>query len=108
MKIGGADAGMDAGAFGVFEGLGGHFDVFFHGAAQTADGGIFNDLGDLLHGMKVSGAGDGEAGLDDIHAQGFQLQGQFDLFLRIELTARHLFSVAEGGVKNEDLLVRTW
>ena len=31
---------------------------------------------------------------------------RLDLFFGIELTARNLFAVAEGGVENEDFLVR--
>jgi len=56
--------------------------------------------------VKVAGAGDGESGLEDVYAKVFQLQRQFYLFPGIELAARNLFSIAEGGVKNEDFLVR--
>ncbi len=106
MRVGGADAGVDAGSPGGFECLCGHFDIFLHGAAKAADGGVFDNPGYFFHGMEVTGAGDGETGFYDIYAKGFELEGQFDLFPGVELTAGHLFSVAEGGIKDEDFLVR--
>jgi hypothetical protein len=105
MRVRSADAGMDAGAPGGFEGLCGHFDIFLHGAAKAADDGIFDCLCDFFHGMEVTGAGDRETGFDDIDAKGFELEGQFDLFPGVELAAGYLFPVAEGGIKDEDFLV---
>jgi hypothetical protein len=37
--------------------------------------------------------------------KGFQLERQLDLFLGIELAARDLFAIAEGGVENENFLI---
>ena len=105
MEIGCSDASMDTGSFCEPEGFSGHFDVFLDCPAEAADGGVLYDLRDLLYGVKIAGAGDGKACLDDVHAQGFQLLSQFDLFGGIELTARHLLPIAEGGIKNENLFV---
>jgi len=105
VRVRGTDAGMNAGLTGVAECFGCDFDIFLDGAAETADGGVFDDLSYFFDRMKITGAGDGEAGLDDIHSQSLQLNGQADFFFGIELTARNLFTVAEGGVENEDFFV---
>jgi hypothetical protein len=96
---------VDAGAFGVFEGLCGDFDIFLYCAGQAADGDIFYNFRYFLDGMEVAGAGNGETGFQDIDAKGFEFDGQFDFLTGIEFAARDLFSVAEGGIKDEDFLV---
>ncbi len=93
------------GLAGMLERGGGDFDIFLYGAAQAADRSILDDPGYLFHGMEIAGAGDGEAGFDDVDAKGLQLERQLDLFFGIELAARNLFAVAEGGVENENFLV---
>ena len=77
----GADTGMDTRPAGVPEGGGGDFDIFLYGAAQSADGGILDDPGYFFDGMEITGAGDGEAGFDDVDAQGLQLERQARSFL---------------------------
>jgi len=105
MRVGGADAGMDAWPAGVLKGLSGDFDIFLDGAAEAADGGVFDDPAYFLDGMEISGAGHREAGFDDIDAQGFELEGELNFFIGVELAARDLFPIAECGVEDENFLV---
>ena len=89
----------------MLEGLCGDFDIFLHGAAEAADSGVFDDPTYFLDGVEISGAGHGEAGFDDIDAEGFELEGQLNFFVCVELTARNLFPIAEGGIENEYFLI---
>ena len=100
MAVAGSDSGVDAFALGEAKCFCGAVDVFFHGAGEGADGGPGDGFGDFDDGIEVAGAGDGEAGFDDIDAEAFQLLGDLNLLNRVELASGHLFAVAEGGVKN--------
>ena len=73
MTIGHAEAGVDAGPGGAFQGLGGDVDILFARARQPADHAVA-DLGrDELHRFEVAGGRDREPGLDNVDAQ--MLQG---------------------------------
>ena len=63
-----------------FRACGGYFNIFLNGAAKSADSSIFDDLCYLFHRFKITGAGNGETGFDDINTEVFQLKGQLDLF----------------------------
>ena len=60
---------------------------------------FFDYFGDLVHGFKIAGAGDREAGLDDVHTQAFQLQGEANFFGCVKFATGHLLAVAQGRVK---------
>jgi hypothetical protein len=107
VDVGGAQARVDALAFGVLEGFGGTFDVSLDGAGQGADHRVGHGAGYFHHRVEVAGAGDGEAGLDDVHAQGFEFAGNFNLFGGGELAARYLFAVAQGGIENVHFFAHT-
>ena len=105
MEIARADARVDAFAAGMLKGLGGHVDVFLHAAGEGADDGPGDGLGDLHHRLEIAGAGDGEAGLDHVHAERLEGFGYFDLFDRIELTAGYLLAVAQGSVEDVEFVI---
>ncbi len=90
------------------DGFGSGFDVFALGAGEGGDtwgvGGAA-DLGcDGVDAGEVAMRGDGEAGFDDVDAEGCELVGHAQLFVVVHGAARRLFAVAEGGVE-EDYVV---
>jgi len=89
----------------MLEGRCGDFDILLDGAAEAADSSVFDDAGDFLDGMEISGAGHREAGFDDIDPEGFQSEGKLNFFGGIEFAARDLFAIAECGVEDENFLV---
>ena len=100
VDVGAADAGVDAFAFGKFERFDGGVDVFFDGSSERADYGCCNGFRDLYNRLEVARGGDRKACLDHVYAEGFQLVGDLDFFYGVELAARGLLAVAEGGVED--------
>ncbi len=100
MIIGSADSGMDPGPPGMLERFGGAFDVFQDGTAEPADGCVADNTGDFRYRFEVARTGNRETGFDNIHPQGFQGQGNLNLFLGIELAAGNLLTVAQRSIEN--------
>ena len=100
VALAGADARVDALVLGILQRLGGHVDVFLHGARQGTDGGPSHGLADFYHRIEVSRTGDGEAGLNDIHAKRLQLAGYLNLLHCVQLTTGHLLAIAKRSVEN--------
>ena len=44
--------------------------------------------------LKIAGRGSGKTGFDDIHAEIFQLPGNFQFFLDIQCPAGRLFAIS--------------
>ena len=95
---------VDALVPGQSQGIGGHVDVFFHGAGQRTNRRGRNGLRNLEYGVEVSGAGNREPRFDDVHAEAFQQLGDFDLLGGVQLAARHLLAITERGVENKQFL----
>ena len=93
---------MNPATGGMTEGFGRHFNIFLYSAAESADRRVFDGPGDLIHRFKITRRGDREAGFNNIHAKILEFESKLQFFLGIQLTARHLFSVAEGGIKDEN------
>ena len=49
--------------------------------------------------------GDGEAGFEDVHAEGGELVGHAQLFVVVHGAAGGLLAVAQGGVEEDDAVV---
>ena len=98
---GGAE-GVDAGAVGVLHGFAGAVDVPRHAAGEAGDDGVRELFADGLDGLEVALGGDGEAGLDDVDAEGGELPGDLDLLPHVERGAGRLLAVAERGVEDAD------
>ena len=81
-------------------GVGRYVDILAYGARERADRRLGDGLRNFEHGVEVSGAGDRESRLDDVHAEAFQQLGDLDLFDRVQLAAGNLLAVAERGVEN--------
>ena len=106
MDVRGGNENMDASPFGRLDRLAAGFDVFFHGAGQTGDDGFFQGPGDFFHRLKITRGSRGKPGLNNIHAQLFQLQRHFHFFRGVQAGARRLFPVAQGGIKNVNSFLR--
>src|SRR6267142_60038 len=100
VDFGGGAEDVNAGALGALDGFAGAFDVFGRTAGQAAADGGFQFSSNRLNGFEVAGGGDGEAGLDDVHAESFELMGDFQLFLEIEGGARGLLAISQCGVED--------
>ena len=83
-------------------------DVLLRRSSQTTDdGSVLSShlLGDALHRGEVALAGKWEPRLDHVHTEPSQLLGNGQLLLQVEACPRRLFTIPEGGVKNQDA---TW
>ena len=58
--------------------------------------------GDGLHRLEVAGRGDGEAGLDDVHAEVLEGAGDLELLGQVHAAAGALLAVAQRGVEDDD------
>ena len=99
------DEGMDTPGLGRLDRLAGAANVVLVGARQRADGRILDDLGNRLDGIEIARRSGGKARLDHIDPHFFQLAGNADLFFLGHRCAGALFAVAQGGVKNYQMLL---
>ena len=95
---------VDAGVPGSLHRVPGGVDVALGTAGQRGHGAVGHGPGNGLDALVVHGGGNGEARLDDVHAQLFQLLCHFDLLREIHAAARGLLAVSQGSVKNLDAL----
>ena len=99
-----AEPGVDAGALGGLQCLGGTVDVLLDGAREADDDGIVpREAADLLHGAEVARGRDGKAGLDDVDVHAEKLLGDDELLLGVHARTGALLAVAKRGVKDVDL-----
>ena len=96
---------MDAGLFGVPDGLPRLVDVVGHGAGQGGDDGPLDFFGDVGDRLEVARGAGGEAGLDDVHPHLLKLAGDFHFLVAGHADAGGLFSIPESGVQKEDFVV---
>src|ERR1700693_3585369 len=102
MDVRGCEKNMDARARGSLQRLPGAVNVAGTGTSQASDDGTPQRCGDTLHGFEVAVGGDGESGLDHVHAEAVELLGQAQLFLHIHAAARRLLAVTKRGVEDGD------
>ena len=102
MQVGRGEERVDAAARGRRQGAGGLVDVQRAASGQGGDHRPADLFGDLRDGLGVGRRGDGEAGLDDVHAE--RVQGARHLHLRrdLEREARGLLAVPQGGIEDHD------
>ena len=60
--------------------------------------------GDGADGFGVAFGGDGEAGFEDVDAEGGDLVGHAELFVVVHGAAGGLLAVAQGGVEEDNLV----
>ena len=99
MGVGRAYAGMDTAVLGIFQCLGGDFNILLHRPCQGADGRPGDRLRNLDDRVEITRAGDRETSLDNIHPKGLESLGDLDFLNRVELTPGHLLPVPQGSVE---------
>jgi hypothetical protein len=104
VELAGGNEGVDAGAVRALERLGGARDVAVVGARQRAHGGVFDGVGDCLHTIKISVGAGGKTGFDHIDFQALKLARYAQLLVFGHGCARRLLAIAQGGVKNDELV----
>ncbi len=73
---------MDLLALGILDGLPHGIDVGTRGARERGDHRSPDLAGDPLHRLEIAWGGEGEAGLDHVHAQTRELPGDGQLLIR--------------------------
>ncbi len=84
-------------------GAGRSFDVFLNGPRKRAHRSIPHQPADPIYGLKITRTRNRKPGLDHIYAEIFQLAGETQLLLLIELAARHLLAITKRCVEDVDL-----
>ena len=102
----GANKRMDARLGGLAHGLGAAVDVLEVGTGQTTNHGILGAFCDLAHGLEIAFRGDRKACLDNVDAHIVQQLGNFELFIMGHGGAGALLAITQGGVKNENAILR--
>ena len=98
----GGQEDVDPRPLGVLDGLPGPVDVGLAAAGQPADDRAADVAGDLAHRLEVARRGDGEAGLDHVHAQLDQGLGDLHLLVQVHAGPGRLLAVAERGVEDHN------
>ena len=88
--------------FGVLQRFPRSIDICVVAAGQPADGRAADVGGDLPNGLEIARGGDGEPGLDDVHAQVGQGLSDLHFLAKVHAGARRLLAVAERRVENPD------
>ena len=103
LDVAAVDEDVDAGILGFLDGVPGGVDIGLDGAGEGADGGAADLARDHLDSLEVAGRGAGEARLDDVDAELFELPGDLELLLGGEGDAGGLLAVSQGGIEDVDL-----
>ena len=82
----------------------GGINILGHATRQACDLRSFDLFGDGLYRRKIALTDHRESGLNDIHLQGPQLLSHRQFFAEVHGGPGALLSVAESGVKDEDLV----
>ncbi len=90
---------------GRLHGAGGVLDVFALGAGERSHARALHLAGDLLDGGEVAFGGDGEAGLQNIHAEMGELVRHPDLLGCVHGAAWRLLAVAQRRIEEKYLVV---
>ena len=93
---------VDARPGGVLHGEAGPVDVGRVAPGQAADDRPVDLPRDRLDRLEVAGRGDGEAGLDHVHAQVAQRPSHVQLLGQVHAAAGRLLAVAQRGVEDGD------
>ena len=104
VDLAGGQEDVDAALRAAGDGLACAVYVRLDAARQTGYDGSLDDLADGLHALEVAGRGDGEAGLDDVHAQPFELLRDHDLLIQRHGAAGRLLAVPQCRVEYDDAL----
>ena len=101
----GGQEDVDARPRRIAERCPGAVDVVGVAAGQAADDRALDLAGDGLHRLEIARRGDGEAGLDHVHAEFAQGAGDLQLLGQVHAGAGRLFAVAQRGVEDDEAVV---
>src|SRR5947209_13187846 len=104
MNVGRRKKGMDAAQGGRFDCTGGGLDINRLCASQRRDAYTLNLSSNRADRFEVATGGDRKACFDDVNAQIGKLVRKAQFFSVVHGAAGRLFSVAEGGVEEDDLV----
>jgi hypothetical protein len=108
MDVGGGNEGVDPGMGRMLDGRPGPVDVAARGAGQAGHLDAFQFGSNLRNGLEVTLGCGRETGFDDVDAEFFELHGQAQLFTGIHAGPGRLFTVPQGGIKDNDALAIVW
>ena len=99
-----AQACVNTRALGALQRLGSHIDVLVNGACKAADGAVFaSNETNLVNGLEIARAGDGEAGLNDVDVHANELTRNDELLLGVHAGAGALLTITERSVEDVNL-----
>ena len=101
----GGNEGMNPPRIGRLDRLARPRNIVFVGTRQRTHGGILDGLGNGVDRIEVARRGRRETGLDHIDAHLFKLAGNTQLFFLGHRGARALLAVAQGRIKNDEMLL---
>ena len=87
------------------DGLPGALDIGGNGARQTGDHRMFGAAGNFRNRFKIAIGGNRKPGFDDIDAHFIKLFCDHEFFLMGHRCAGRLFAIAQGGIKNQNLVL---
>ena len=105
MDFAGGNEGMNAARSRMFNRFTRTAHVILAGARQWANGWVFDDFGDFRNSLKIAWAGGGKACFNHVYTQFFKLARNTDFFFFGHGCARALFAIAQGGIKNNNLVL---
>ena len=83
-------------------------DVLGEGPGQAGDLGPPDFPGHGLHRLEIPRGGEGKPGLDDIHVEEFQVPGDLQFFVHVQVGPRGLFPVSQGRVEDIYFFRHDW
>jgi hypothetical protein len=86
--------------------LAGAGDVGGDGPGEPRHARALDPAGDSRDGLEITVRGNREAGLDDVDAHHVQHVGDLELLLEGHGRARALLAIAQGGVEDQDAVLR--
>ena len=104
MDFRGRDENVNSGMRGLVDCAQRRIDVLFAGAREAQHHRSGHRLRDSIHRLEVAGRRSGEAGLDDIDVEPFELPRQRDLLLDVHRASGRLLAVAQRRVEDSDVV----
>ena len=92
---------MDTFMLGEFQSVYRYINILLNSTGQSTNSGPSHRFRNFNHRIKISRAGDGEAGFNYIDPQSFECLRYLNLLHCVQLASRNLFTIPKGGIKNK-------
>ena len=99
MRIRSTDTCMDTFMLGKSQCIYCYIDILLNRTGQRTNSRPSHRFWNFNHWIKISRAGDREAGFNYIHSQRFERLRYLNLLHCVQLTSRNLFTIPKGGIK---------